>query len=107
MTQTQAVSGTSKPIDKYIPWFFVAFFATFIIVDAIFVTVALDTNTGVVTEHAYEQGLHYDAMLDKVRAQEALGWQGTIDYAGGGVIFSLQDDKGADIFDVQFTTECR
>lgn len=61
--------------DKWIPWYFVAFFAVIAIVDGIFVTVATRTHTGVVTEHAYEKGLHYNDIIKQSEKQAHLGWQ--------------------------------
>lgn len=51
---------------------FLGFFGTVGAVDAYFVYTAIHTNTGVVTEQAYEKGLAYNTVLDKARNQPAL-----------------------------------
>lgn len=82
--------------DKYIPYYFVLFFIVVAIVDGIFVTVALETHTGVVTEHAYEEGLSYNDVLEASDAQDALGWTNTLtfDEETNILTFAILDEKG-------------
>lgn len=75
-------------------WGFVAFFASFMIVDALMIALALNTNTGVVTEQPYEKGLAYNRTLDAAQAQKELGWQGAMDYDAGVLAFRLDDAQG-------------
>lgn len=56
-------TSTPRKSDKYIPLYFVAFFVVVAIVNGFFVYFAISTNTGVVTENAYEKGLHYNTAL--------------------------------------------
>tara|TARA_B100001564_G_C20614631_1_gene659269 strand:- start:568 stop:1032 length:465 start_codon:yes stop_codon:yes gene_type:complete len=58
-----------KPSDKWIPWYFVAFFAVLAILDGIFVFLATSTHTGVVTQNAYEKGLNYNKVIEAYDAQ--------------------------------------
>lgn len=51
---------------------FLGFFGFIGIVDAYFVYTALTTNTGLVTEQAYEKGLAYNEMLDKAKHQPTI-----------------------------------
>jgi len=86
----------SKPIDKWIPWFFVMFFAVIFAVNAVFVTVAIKTQPGTVVDHAYERGLHYNATLAGHAAQEALGWDAAIVLRADNILqVSLRDETGA------------
>lgn len=51
-----------------------AYFLVIIAVNAVFVTLALRSNSGLVTDHAYEKGLAYNDILQDARQQDALGW---------------------------------
>ena len=75
------------------PKILLAFFATFIIVDILFVTLALRTHTGVVTEQAYEKGLAHNATLAKAQAMQALGWRVNITADTAGVLTIVIADK--------------
>lgn len=72
-------AARSKPIDKWIPWFFVLFFVVIAVLDGIFVTLAVTTHTGTVTELPYKQGIAYNETLKQAEDQQALGWQAEID----------------------------
>ena len=88
-----------KPIDKWIPWFFVMFFAVIAVIDGVMVTIAVETQPGVVTEHAYEHGLEYDKTIAAEKAQEALGWHSAVALKGDKnapvLAFSLRDKDNA------------
>lgn len=83
--------SVSKPIDKYIPWMFVAFFLVIAAVDAVFVTMAVRTHSGVVTEQAYERGLEYNKTLEAAAAQDTLGWKSDITLQNGMLRLTLSD----------------
>ena len=67
-----------RPSDKWIPWYFVAFFVGLAIVNAIFIYIATSTHSGVVTENAYSEGLSYNETIAAAKAQENLGWNSDI-----------------------------
>jgi len=54
---------------RFILLCFLSFFFIVGAVDAFFVYMALDTNTGLVTENPYEKGLAYNKLLDKAKSQ--------------------------------------
>jgi nitrogen fixation protein FixH len=54
-----------KKYGKRVLIYLLAFFAVFASVDAFFVYKALSTNTGVVSENAYEQGLRFNDIIDE------------------------------------------
>ena len=85
------MTSRMQPRDKIIPWYFVMFFVVVAAVNAVMVTLAVRTHTGIVTEHPYEKGLAYNAVVDAEAKQEALGWKGHIDYQKGAVRFTLRD----------------
>ncbi|TPW05024.1 MAG: FixH family protein [bacterium] len=69
----------------------VAFFAVVIGVDAAFLTLAYRTHPGQVAPRPYEAGLIYNAELERLRAQEALGWRAAVEARADGVMVRLQD----------------
>lgn len=79
-------TATANKRDKWIPWYFVAFFAVLAVMDGIFVYLATNTHTGVVTEQAYDRGLNYNETVEAAEAQAALGWQGAISYSSNGIL---------------------
>ena len=66
-----------RPSDRWIPWYFVAFFATLVSVLGVMAYFAVHSYSGLVTQHAYEKGLAYNTTLQAAAQQEALGWKGT------------------------------
>lgn len=72
----------------------VAFFVLVIGVDTAFLTLAYRTHPGQVATRPYEAGLIYNAELDRLRAQEALGWRAAAEARPDGVMVLLQDRDG-------------
>lgn len=92
-----AMTGPRKS-DRFIPWYFVGFFALLFMFDGIFVYLATSTHTGVVTEQAYQKGVDYNDTIAAVDAQNALGWQGEITYSADGQLnFKVQDGNASGI----------
>jgi nitrogen fixation protein FixH len=58
----------------YIPWLFVAAFAVVIAVNGIMIWFAIGSFSGLYTQGAREQGLHYNAVVAEQKARDALGW---------------------------------
>ena len=84
----------SKVHGRRVLFYFIAFFAIFMAVDAYMAALALKTNTGVVTQQPYEEGLAYNRTLEEAQKQADLGWHGTIDYKRGQLTFALNDASG-------------
>jgi nitrogen fixation protein FixH len=84
----------SKTHGRRVFWYFIAFFGLFMAVDAVMATLALKTNTGVVTQQPYEEGLAYNRTLEEAQKQADLGWHGIIDYKRGQLTFVLNDASG-------------
>lgn len=72
----------------------VAFFALVIGVDAGFLVMAYRSHPGQVAARPYEAGLVYNAELERLRAQEALGWRAGAAAQAGGLEVLLQDREG-------------
>lgn len=85
---------TAHPRDKWIPWYFVAFFLVLMLVDGVFVYIATSTNPGVVTEKAYIKGKDYNEVIAMADAQAARGWKGTATLEGNTLHFTLTDKDG-------------
>jgi nitrogen fixation protein FixH len=66
---TAAKEKPQKNKDRVILYWFLAFFGTFMILDGIFVYLAVSTQTGLVTEKAYEKGLAYNQTLEEAKNQ--------------------------------------
>lgn len=67
-----------RPSDRFIPWYFVAFFVVLTIVLGTLVWIALHDFPGTVTDQPYERGLAYNKTLQATAAEVALGWHGKI-----------------------------
>ncbi|MEX0298045.1 MAG: FixH family protein [Kordiimonas sp.] len=83
-----------KKSDRFIPWYFVAFFVGLAIWDGIFVYVATTTHTGVVTDKSYDRGINYNETIAAAEAQSALGWAGEIEFKNGQLASLLTDANG-------------
>lgn len=88
-------TSTIDKRDKWIPWYFVAFFVGLAIMDGIFVYLATSTFTGVVTDQAYERGLKYNETVAAAEAQAELGWVGAAALEGNRT-FSFTLSEGAE-----------
>lgn len=90
ITHNNGTHPVTKKSDKYIPYYIVLFFIVIGAVDAVFVSVALRTHTGVVTEGAYEKGLAYNDVLDQAAAQSKLHWTSNMSLTKNQSLFILQ-----------------
>ena len=85
---------------------FVAFFAVVAAENGVFITLAIKTMPGVVTEHAYEKGLAYNQTLEAAQEQEKTGLQGTTTYKDGVLSFSFKHKKnGAPVSGAKVTAK--
>lgn len=99
------------PRDRYIPLYFVAFFAVVFAVNGVFVTLALKTMPGVTNDNAFQTGLKYNETLDKAAKEQALGWQLKLDgieqCANGtcSLTFAARDKAGVPIVGAEVVME--
>jgi nitrogen fixation protein FixH len=94
---------TIKKSDKWIPWYFVAFFVALAILDGIFVFIATSTHRGVITEKSYQKGLEYNKVVAASEKQETLGWNGSIILVNNTILFELKDNNDAILTDADVT----
>ncbi len=64
---------------RWIPWLYVAVFVPVVAVNLLLVRLALSSNTGLVTERAFDTGQSYNAVIAAGARQQALGWQAAVD----------------------------
>ena len=94
-------TGISKPIDKWLPFLLVLFFVVIAIVNAVFVYIAINTHTGVVTENPYQKGLDYNSVLEKSRAQPEINQ--IAEYENGILRWTLTNTDGTPIEQAEVT----
>lgn len=91
-----------RPTDRFIPWLVVLFFVVFIGVDAVMATLAIRTQTGVVTEESYEKGLAYDRTLKAQATQQSWNWHDEIAVTDGNTVtFTLRDHNSTPVDNAQ------
>jgi nitrogen fixation protein FixH len=83
------------PRDRWIPWYFVAFFIVLFIVNAVFVYLATSTNPGVIADKAYIEGKDYNQTIAMAARQASLGWKAEASLKDNEIIFTLSDRNGA------------
>jgi nitrogen fixation protein FixH len=59
----------------WIPWAFAALFLPVLAVNGALVKLALSSSTGLVSDHAFETGQGYNAVIVEGQKEAALGWQ--------------------------------
>lgn len=80
-----------------------AFFGLVIGVDAAFMMLAYRSHPGQVAARPYEAGLIYNAELERLRAQEALGWRAGVEARTGGLDVLLRDRDGRPLIGLRVT----
>lgn len=73
---------------------FAAFFVFIAVINAVMITLALRTHSGLVTDHAYEKGLAYNDTIAKAKAQQALGWKVALTETAGELEVQAVDGAG-------------
>ncbi len=68
---TTAITSRSS----YIPWFFVGGFAVVFGVNAIMISFAVGSFSGLYTSKPRERGLQYNTVVAEQKARDALGWR--------------------------------
>lgn len=63
----------------WIPWVYVLLFVPVIAVNVALIRLALSSNTGLVTDRAFDTGQSYNSVIAAGARQQALGWQSTVD----------------------------
>jgi nitrogen fixation protein FixH len=66
--------SASRSKRSLIPWIFVGGMAVVVVVNAVMITLAVRSWTGLVVEKPYERGVAYNRVLEAQHRQDALGW---------------------------------
>ena len=72
-------SALQSSRNAWIPWLYVLVFIPVIAVNVMLVRLALSSNTGLVTDRAFDTGQSYNAVIAAGGRQQALGWKAAID----------------------------
>ena len=94
MTAAARSQPASQRSGRWIPWVFVGGFAVVFAANAIMVTFAITSWTGLDTEDAYRKGLAFNRTLEAERREAALGWHGSAVWAGDRLTLRFEDDTG-------------
>ncbi len=73
MTMLSKPDGARK--SSWIPWIFVGCMIVVVVVNAIMVTLAVRSWSGLVVSKPYERGVAYNRVLEAQHRQDALGWR--------------------------------
>lgn len=71
------MSKTQRQDGWWYPWVFVGGFVVIITVNSIMAYIAVDSWTGIETEHAFQKGQEFNQQLAQKSAQNELGWVAT------------------------------
>ncbi|MGN7438960.1 MAG: FixH family protein [Alcanivorax sp.] len=84
-----------KPFGKQVFAIFALFFLAIIIVNSIFIYIAVESHTGIITQNPYEKGLKYNETLSKAKSQRHM--HDSISYDDGILRWELVDTNGDSI----------
>jgi nitrogen fixation protein FixH len=92
------------------PWIFVGFFLITVAVNGVMVFYALNSWTGLETQHYWERGTAYNTAIAGARDQRKRGWQVGIDFQAtdlksAHLAVDLKDHSGNVLADARVTAE--
>ena len=79
---------------NWIPWIFVGAMLIVIAVNAVMVTYAITSFSGLAVDKPYERGVHYNEVLAAQHGQDALGWRLSVNVEGPQLVLRVQDRDG-------------
>jgi nitrogen fixation protein FixH len=92
------------------PWIFVGFFFITVAVNGIMVFFAINSWTGLETQHYWERGTAYNAAIEGARSQQKRSWQVGIEFQAADLksarlAVDLKDHYGNLLIDARVTAE--
>ena len=95
---------------RWIPWVFVGGFLLVVAVNAIMITVAVKSFTGLTTTEPYTRGLRFNDQIREAEVYERLGWKIAARFRPtsariGTIEINLADRDGAPITDAEVNAE--
>ncbi len=88
---------------NWIPWAFVGGMLLVVIVNAVMVTFALNSYSGLAVDRPYERGVRYNDVLAAQKGQDALGWRVSVNVEAGNLVLRIQDRDGQPLEQVGIT----
>ncbi|MBS7790027.1 FixH family protein [Roseococcus sp. SDR] len=82
---------------RWIPWVFVGGMAVVVAVNAVLITQAIGTFTGVTVGQSYDRGRTYNHVLAEAARQDALGWTLNTRLEGGRLTVNARENSGASV----------
>ena len=82
---------------RWIPWVFVGGMLVVVGVNAVLITQAIGTFTGVTVGQSYDRGRTYNHVLAEAARQDALGWTLNTRIEGGSLVVNARDRGGAPV----------
>jgi nitrogen fixation protein FixH len=85
---------------RWIPWSFVLLFLPVMAVNILLVRLAFSSNTGLVSDHAFDTGQSYNQVIAAGEQSRALGWRSEISLTASGpahqalISLSIRDRNG-------------
>jgi len=71
---------TMRSAYRWFPWSIAGAMTMVVAVNLVFAYFAIWSSPGLVSEHPYDEGNGYNAVLDAAARQEALGWNGKLSF---------------------------
>ncbi len=78
----------------YIPWLFVGGLGLVIAVNTVLITFAYRSPPGVIVEHPYETGLHYNQAIAANQREAAIGWHVSVGMTDSRLRVEARDSGG-------------
>ena len=72
-------SALQPPRNVWIPWLYILVFIPVIAVNVMLVRLALSSNTGLVTDRAFDTGQSYNSVIAAGAREAELGWQSAVE----------------------------
>lgn len=88
----------------------IVFFGAIILMNAVFITLAIRSFPGEDAPHPYQAGLDFNDALERRRAQAALGWSETVDVLRGDdaqIVIVMRDAAAAPLSGLSIDAELR
>ena len=98
-------SNVSYNSGKRVFIYFLLFFSFIAAVNVTFITFAVKTQSGVVTDKAYEKGLSYDGIIEEAKAQSRIGLSHKARYEDGLLIWNLHIKNGMPLNNAKVTAK--
>lgn len=94
MSAVSSRTGPRRLTGRHVLLLVLGFFGLVIGANFAMVLLALDTFSGTVSDHAYQEGLAYNQRLAEAAEQQSRGWQGELVLTADGLALTLHTHDG-------------